>query len=685
MNTFIFKNSIFCFCIGLTVSLFFFYLRLNLETPPLLLPNILLILFVSFFFPYFFLKRVIRKNEIFLKCLYPLLCIFFLFLIILALPVHTKKIIILIYYFLGLYCVCELFVNFIRVEKEINLHIKKILSYLLSLIFISTYYFVTISNSNITTVFSPEQALLGLLNHDTRFHSAISHNVQNLREISLGLDGYAPITYHYFYHLFIAAIGSVSDSQPLWTMSAVQYIILVPSFFFFLNYAAAAADDYKESFLYYVSFTFFLLVLSEIIFTYNYSYFDSVTLPLSLMCLVASLPTLLIFTHLKNKRTKFIIAIFLVIFSIIIFANKVSSGALYLLLVSWIFFRNYKLSKELFFLAIFTFSIFYLNYFLFSPKTNDYLGYDGKLFDYFFILKVYMQISVFSPYLFVATYLMLINFSLKKNKQQLYFEEGLLVITLASLFFILLGIPKDSGVSFFTYVPLIISIPMIVSKISLIDFRNLLIDKNKTMKNIKKIVAMFALSVFLFISIDRAINIAPQREIIKKIVYMNDKLSNNKILNNNITEANYIRDNLKKNYTIFNKDFQEKITVNFFSQIRYLAKKIEVNPHIGFFVPPENKLIWNFSDKNTLRYTACGNTLHIIPSLIGYATILGAHPLEYGCPKEAYTNNYLPYNNSRNLDKNKLCERAKKINFKTIYILKEENNDLKTNVVHCDY
>ena len=468
-------------------------------------------------------------------------------------------------------------------------------------------------------------------------------------------------------------------------MSAVQYIIFVPSFIFFVNYVAATASNFKESFLYYISFSFFLLILSEIIFTYHYSYFDSVTLPLSLICILSSVPTLLIFSYLKNNIFKFYLSIFLILFSILIFSNKVSSGFLYLLMISWIFFRNYKLSKELFFLAIFTFLIFYLNYFLFSPKTNDYLGYDGKLFDYFFILKVYMQISVFSPYLFVATYLMLINFSLKKNKQKLYFEEALLVITLASLFFILLGIPRDSGVSFFTYVPLIISIPMIVSKISLIDFKKLLIDKNKKIKNIKMIVAMFAVSVFLFISIDRAINIAPQREIIKKIVHMNNKLSNNKILNNNITEADYIRDNLKKNYTIFNKDFQEKITLNFFSQIRYLAKKIEVNPHIGFFVPPDNKLIWNFSDKNTLRYTACSSTLHIIPSLIGYATILGAHPLEYGCPKEAYTNNYLPYNNSRNLDKNKLCERAKKINFKTIYILKEENNDLKTNVVHCDY
>jgi hypothetical protein len=576
-------------------------------------------------------------------------------------------------------------VTYLIILKK-NIDIKYLGSYLLLLLFISIYYFVTISNSNLTGVFSPEQGFLGLLNHDTRFHAAISYNIQNLRKISLGLDGYSPITYHYFYHLFIAAIGSVSNSDPLWTMSAVQYIIFVPSIIFFVNIVAASASNFKESFLYYTSFSFFLLILSEIIFTYHYSYYDSVTLPLSLICVLSSVPTLLIFSYLKNNRFKFCLSIFLILYSILIFSNKVSSGGLYLLMICWIFFRNYRFAKTIFILAFFAIIIFYLNYLLFIPKINDYLGYNGKLFDFLYILKIYGQISVFSPYLFVATYLLLINFYFKlKSQPEMYFAEGLLIIALASLIFLLLGVPQDSSVAFFIYVPLIISVPMIVSKISLIDFKKLLIDKNKKIKNIKKIFAMFAVSVFLFISIDRAINIAPQREIIKKIVYMNNKLSNNKILNNNITEADYIRDNLKKNYTIFNKDFQEKIRINFFSQIRYLVKKIEINPHIGFFIPPDNKLIWNFSDKSTLRYSACGNALHIIPSLIGYATILGEPPLEYGCPKESYTNNYLPYNNSRNLDKSKLCERAKKVNFKTIYILKEENNDLKTNVVHCDY
>jgi hypothetical protein len=682
-SNFIIKNALFSCLISIISALIFLYLRLTLENPPFLVINIFLILFVSFFFPYFFLEQIAIRNEILFKCLYPFLCILFLFFVTFELYFVSQSKIIFIYYILSLYCICKIFFYFQEVKKK---KIKYFVGYFLLVVFISIYYFTTISNSNITTVFSPEQGLLGLLNHDTRFHSAISHNVQNSGKITLGLDGYFPITYHYFYHLFIAAIGSVSNSEPLWTMSAVQYILLVPSFFFFINYVGAALSNYKENFLYYASFTFLLLILSEIIFTYNYSYFDSITLPLSLSCVVAALPTLLIFSHLKKNIIKFLISIFLIIFSIIIFANKVSSGVLYLLLISWIFFRNYKLSRELLTLSILTFGIFYLNFFLFSPKPNDYAGYKGQLFDFLFILKVYGQISVFSPFLFVATYLLLINFYFKlKNRPEMYFAEGLLIITIASSTFLLLGIPQDSSVAFFVYVPLVISIPMIVSKVSCIDFKNLLIDKNKKIKNLKKIVAIFVISVFLFISIDKAINIAPQREIIKKIVYMNDKLSNNKILANNITEADYIRDNFKKNHTIFNKDFQEKLRLNFFSQIRQLPKKVEVNPHIGFFVPPDNKLMWNFSDKSTLRYTACGNTLHIIPSLIGYATILGAHPLEYGCPKEAYTNNYLPYNNSRNLDKSKLCERAKKINFKTIYILKEENNNLKTNVVHCDY
>lgn len=681
-DNFILNNSIFSFLIGILNASIFFYLRLNLETPSVLVFYLLLILFTSFFFPYFFLKNFFMKNKYFFTCICPLLSIFLIFFVVFNIILGNK--IFFLYYFLGFFCFYFLIIHLSKLNQIINF--KYIILYLSLLIFISVYYFATISNSNLTGVFSPEQGLLGLLNHDTRFHAAISYNIQNFRHISLGLDGYEPITYHYFYHLFIAAIGTVSNSEPLWTMSAVQYIILVPSIIFFVNYVAAVANNFKESFLYYASFTFFLLILSEIIFTYNYSYFDSVTLPLSLICVLASLPTLLIFSHLKKNITKFFIAIFLIMFSIIIFANKVSSGALYLLLISWIFFRNYKLSRELLLLSILTLCVFSLNFFLFSPKTNDYLGYNGKLFDFLYILKVWGQISVFSPYLFIATYLLLINFYFKlKSRPEMYFAESLLIISVASLIFLLLGVPQDSSVTFFIYVPLIISIPMIVSKISLIDFKKLLIDKNKEIKNIKMIVAMFTVSVFLFISIDRAINIAPQREIIKKIVHMNNKLSNNKILNNNITEADYIRDNLKKNYTIFNKDFQEKITLNFFSQIRYLAKKIEVNPHIGFFVPPDNKLIWNFSDKNTLRYTACSNTLHIIPSLIGYATILGAHPLEYKCPKEAYTNNYLPYNNSRNLDKNELCERAKKINFKKVYILKEENNNLKTNIVHCNY
>jgi len=680
MNLFFLKNSFFCFLLGIFNALVFFYLRLNLETPLILIFNILLILFSSFFLPYFFLRNFFQKKKIIFNCIYPFLSIFLIFFIVTSLYFGNK--IIIIYYLTALYCIYLLILEFVNTKKILNA--GYLFFYLLLLIFISAYYFVTISNANVISAFTPEQGLLNLLNPDTRFHAAISYNIQNFRQISLGLDGYAYLAYHYFYFLFIAGIGIVSNSEPLWTISAVHYILFVPCLVFFVSYVAAVSSNFKESFLYYISFSFLLLILSEIIFTHSYSYFNSATLPLSLFCVLSSIPTLLIFSNLKNNIFKFCLSVFLILFSILIFSNKVSSGSLYLLMISWIFFKNYKFSITTFILAFLTIIIFYLNYFLFFPKVDDYPGYDGSLFNFLYILKLWGQISVFSPYLFIATYLLLIKFSFKlKNQPEIYFAEGLLIVSITSLIFSLLGIPQDSAVLYFVYVPLIISIPMIVSKISFTDFKNLLIDKNKKIKNLKKIFAIFIVFVFLFISIDRAINFSPQREIIKKIVYMNDKLSNNKILNNNISESDYIRANLKKNYTIFNQDFQEKITLNFFSQIRQLSKTLETNPHIGFFVPPDNKLIWNFSEKTQL-YTLCRNTIHIVPSLVGYPTILGSHPLRYGCPKEAYITNYLPHNNSQNVSERNLCERAKRVNLKTIYILENENNNLKKIVVNCD-
>ena len=590
--------------------------------------------------------------------------------------------IIIIYYLATLYCIYFLILEFFKTKKILN--IKYSVFYFLLLIFILVYYFVTISNANVITAFSPEQGLLNLLNPDTRFHAAISYNIQNLNQISFGLDGYAYLKYHYFYCLFIAAIGIVSNSEPLWTISAVQYILIVPCIVYFVSYVAAVASDYKENFLYYISLSFILLILSEIIFTHGYSYFTSATLPLSLYCVLTSIPTLLIFSTLKNNIFKFCLSVFLILFSIIIFSNKVSTGSLYLLIISWIFFRNYKFTITTFALAFLTIIIFYLNYLLFFPKVEDYPGYEGNLFDFFYVLKVWGQISVFSPYLFVVTYLLLTKFKFKlKNRPETYFAEGLLIVSIASLSLSLLGVPQDSAVLYFAYVPLIISIPMIVSKISLTDFKNLLIDKDKKIKDLKKIFAIFIFFIFMFITIDKAINISPQKDIIKKIVYMNNKLSNDRLLNNNISEADYIRANLKNNYTIFDRHFQEKIELNFFSQIRQLSKMIETTPYIGFFVPPDNKLIWNFSEKKTLLYTLCRNTIHIVPSLVGYPTILGNHPLRYNCPKEAYIQNYLKDSNSRSLTDEKLCERAKKVNLKIIYVLKEESTKLKTRVVNC--
>lgn len=680
MNSFCLKNAYFCFGIGLFNALLFSYLRLNLETPLLLLVNILSILLSTFFFPIFFMSNFFYKNKDIHKYIYPFISIFLMFFIITNFFFSSK--IIILYYFLSAYCLFFIFLN-CAFKKQIS-DVKYIAIFLSLLIFISCYYFTTISNSNLTSVFSPEQGFLGILNHDTRFHSAISHNIQNFRQISLGMDGYASIKYHYFYHIFIAAIGEVSNSDPLWTMSAVQYIIFVPSLIFFVNYVAASVNNFKEDFLYYTFFSFCLLFVSENIFTYNYSYFDSVTLPLSLICLLSSIPTLLKFSHLRNNSNKFFLAIFLILFSIIIFANKVSSGSLYLLLIGWIFFRNYKFSTITFILGFFTIAVFYINYSLFSPKLNDFLGYKGQLFNFFYVLKVWGQISVFSPYLFVLIYLFLINFSFKFHSQsKMYFAEALTLVAIVSFCFLFLGIPQDSAVVFFIYVPMIISIPLIVANISYNDFMSLLIDKNKQIRNVKKIITLFISSVLIFIIFDKTINLEKQIPIIKEILLTNDKLSNNKFLNNNIRPSQYIKINLNKNLTLFDKDFYESLKLNYFYQIYNFSKKIEKNKDIAFFIPPNNRIIWDFSNKNISKYSICGIRLHLVPSIIGFTTILGAPPLNFDCPKEAYTNNYYNDYYSRNISYENMCIRAKSISINKIYILNEKNGNLETKLINC--
>ena len=681
-NNFIFQNSIFCFFIALINALLFSYIRLNLETPPYLVLKLLIIIFSILFLPNFFLRIFKEKNEKITKSFYLIFSLFILSTIILTLLFNNTNSFMIAYYFFGVICLYELIYSLIKLKKKIN--IKYIIYYFFILLLISFYYFTTITNSNLTSVFSPEEALLGILNHDTNFHAAISHNIQNFREISLGLDGFFKINYHYFYHLLIAALGLTLSVEPLWIMSAIQYILFIPLLIFFINYSAAFLGGFKENFLFYTTLSFTLLVLSENIFTYRFSYFDSVTLPLSLIAIVASLPVVHLFNNSNSSKQKILIGIFLILFSIFIFSNKVSSGLLYILFISWIFLRNYKISKELIFFAIITLVVFIFNFLNFLPMPDDYLGYDGNIFSLFFIFKVYGQFTFFSPYLFVIAYLILIKFKFKlNNSKNFYIAESLIIVSFVSLLFVLLGVPQDSGVGFFVYVPLIISITLLVSNLSLKDFLSIYYKNKSQTMSLKKSICFFLIAIFALIVIDKAIYFTPQKDIIKKIVNTNDKFSKN-ILLKNIRASDYVRKNILEKKTIFDKNFQIFLNDSYYNQIRKLAKNIKKNSNVGFFVPPTNDIIWNLRDENILKYTRCNNTLHIVPSLTGYPTILGAHPLIYNCPKEAYTNNYLKNNNSKIISNKKLCNRARRMDLSIIYILDNENLNLKYNIVHCE-
>ena len=156
-NNFIFQNSIFCFFIALINALFFSYIRLNLETPPYLVPKLLIIIFSILFLPNFFL-RIFKEK--FIKPFYLVFSLFVLSIVTFTLLFENTNSFMIIYYFFGLICLYELIHSLLKLKKKIM--INYLIYYFFILFLISFYYFTTITNSNLTSVFSPEEALLGI-------------------------------------------------------------------------------------------------------------------------------------------------------------------------------------------------------------------------------------------------------------------------------------------------------------------------------------------------------------------------------------------------------------------------------------------------------------------------------------------------------------------------------------------
>ncbi|MGY4334558.1 hypothetical protein ACVWWG_008975 [Bradyrhizobium sp. LB7.2] len=326
--------------IGVTISfcnaIAYYPLRSGLDSPPLLVPSCLLITAVVLFAP-LLLPRTGLFSAINVRCAaMPLLSLAALGAVLLALFVHA--------YLLLLYTAVLL----VGMRRALQLLLPEgWLSFAFCIAVgcvVGIYLFATVQSLNYAGLFSPEQALLGALNHDTTFHSSIAFLIQNFGIPSLGLDGMVPIKYHFGTHFWFAALGRLASAEPVYSYGAAVPIVAAPLLVVSVLLSAISMDRGRKPLAGYMLIAFALIFLSDRIGWQSYYISESYTF--ALIGLLLLLPLLTFITVDDDSLGRLArVGIMIALLAIpCLTLLKISVGALWTAAVSYIVFRRYGLS-----------------------------------------------------------------------------------------------------------------------------------------------------------------------------------------------------------------------------------------------------------------------------------------------------------------------------------------------------
>ncbi len=194
------------------IACFYTFLRLGLETPVSLVPGCVAVEMAAFLSPLLVPARRFSASISARAVIYPLVVVAVFASVLLALWCGR--------WIMAIYVVLAAF-GFVRAVLLVrNASARDLTLLVAASAGTAIYLFVVVHNLGYAGVYTPEQGLLGLLNHDTRFHSAIAFMVQNFHEPSLGLDGVVALRYHFGSHFWFAALGAMTGAKPLWSYGA---------------------------------------------------------------------------------------------------------------------------------------------------------------------------------------------------------------------------------------------------------------------------------------------------------------------------------------------------------------------------------------------------------------------------------------------------------------------------------
>jgi hypothetical protein len=551
------------------------------------------------------------------------------------------------------------------------------LKLILSAGLVALYLLVVVQNENLVNVFSPEQGLLGLLNHDTRFHTAITYSIQNFGVPSLMVDGMLPMKYHFGSHIWFAALGTLANSQPLWSYTAGVLIVGVPVFVMSLLFSGLAFDRGRKSITNYLIFGIALLIISDCIGWNSYYISESYTFALIAMFLIFPLMS----TLAENKEssvTEYIKYFLCIAFVIILASLKVSVGILWAVFLSWVTLRRFGLMSIRTFGIIAVIALVLLfSLSMFSPGSTDYVYTNGSMFMPFYFIRLFPELKSFSSFVFPVILFLVVypkhnrNITLvQKVDQKSILTQAVIVVTLIGAIPATIGFPQDSAVWYFLNVGQWFAIVMLIGYIPISDFYTI-------KSRVSDITIAVPLALVLIFSSRLPDLVRPtfQSQLINLVKTANNQTDD---FLRGRSAGEYIRSSLLREHRFLGRDFTQAIANSTGKQIVNAVRSKIPFPQSNFavFVPPDRNYFWDLQ-------ALCRDKHNILSSLIGQPSLLGAPPKLYGCDKDAYLTNYGSNIESKKIEKNDLCEHALQRGIKKVLIMSKVLGNNGDEIIEC--
>ncbi|SHL53412.1 hypothetical protein SAMN05444159_6129 [Bradyrhizobium lablabi] len=542
---------------------------------------------------------------------------------------------------------------------------------------VATYLFIVVHNLGYAGILSPEQSLLGLLNHDTRFHAAIAFIIENFGRPSIAVDGLLPLKYHFGSHYWFAGLSVMAGAEPAASYGAAVPVVAAPLLVTAAILCGLAADRGVKPVTHYLAFGLALVLLADSLDIKSYYISESYTFALIVLLLL--LPVLANLARTDGDSVSDSASAAAAIIAIPLLCSlKVSVGILWTVSLGWVTLRRHGFAPRTIVIGLGCLAAILFAFTLFAPGPNDYQRASSALVVPFYYLRVDPELGSLASLLFPACLLLL---RLHKSGSTAAFirgrselmTEAILIVAIVGAMPAMLGIPQDSSVWYFLNVCQWYAIGILPAAVTQDDIRSLLAGARRS--------PLFqpAMAVLAFVVAAQLVRAVTPTffPAIGEMVRSADGETGGALLHGR-SVSRYMLDTLKTERRLYGADFRDALAKSYGARLIDAVRSTpgSERPDFAVFVPPSNTKFWEFQ-------TTCRDRHNVQVALTGRISLLGGPPASYHCARDAYTTPYGSDFDATDISDQELCAHARERGIGHVLILNDVANGIKNRMLAC--